>query len=172
MNETIYIKHLWQLENVIKGYQYHRENLNYYRFLTPIYVFLGIVGLMLGLYGLIVHFKIKYIILIAYSIFCLSINKIYLLAFIRRCKRLNYEGKQLEWEVNRDVIAYRLENLFRLKLEWEFIKVVIDTPDGFLIYPRPNSYYWLPKTAFSNAEDIAYFVFIAQDRAKRFERIV
>ncbi|MEM7760605.1 MAG: YcxB family protein [Cyanobacteria bacterium P01_A01_bin.40] len=173
MNETIVIKHLWKTENVVVGYKYYRQSKNSYRVTDLVYKISGTVFLVLGVCNLIFLLNLNFgsLFLIGSGIFLLLRNKINLLYFIHKCKQLKYENKQLEWEISEDKIVYRMLNLLETTLNWELIKGILDTPEGFLIFPHPNTYYWLPKSAFNNEADIAHFVFIAQDKVKNWQQI-
>ncbi len=39
--------------------------------------------------------------------------------------------------------------------EWNSIYETVTTPDGFLIYPQKQIYYWIPRAAFESIGDVA-----------------
>ena len=77
----------------------------------------------------------------------------------------------MEWEISNENIVYRMINLFETKMSWDLIQGVLDTPESFLIYPQEQMFYWLPKHAFENEEDIAQFVYLAKDKVKSWQEI-
>ncbi|MEL6439416.1 MAG: YcxB family protein [Cyanobacteria bacterium J06621_8] len=173
MNKTIIVKHLWKINNVIVGYKYYKKSLTSYHITTLFGFIIGIFNIFLGVYLILSNesrFAWDSLFCILTGIFLLSMNKINLIYFIHRMKRTKYENKQLEWEISEDKIVYRMLNLLETTLNWELIKGIIDTPQGFLIL-QPNLYYWLPKNAFNNDEDIAQFLLIAQDQVKNWQKI-
>lgn len=171
MNETIYLKYPWKTEDIVTGYKYHRKSTNAYRIVTAVYLVIGIVNIILGLYGVFIRSNSSSWSSVAFGSIFLFANKISLFFYTQNFKKLNYELKQVEWEINKDKIIYRMINLSESTFNWELIQGVSDTPAGFLLYPQKNLFYWIPKNAFNNEEDIAHFVFIAQDKVKNWQRI-
>lgn len=173
MNKTIIIKHLWKLENIVIGYKYFQKNKTSYRITDLVYKISGSALLAVALYNIIIRLNLNFetLLFTISGLFLLSAKKINHFYFINKIKQLNYENRQLEWEISEDKIVYRMLNLFETTLNWELIKGILDTPEGFLIFPQPNLYYWLPKSAFDNEADIAHFVFIAQDKVKNWQQI-
>ncbi|MGL5075961.1 MAG: YcxB family protein [Waterburya sp.] len=171
MDETIYIKYLWKTKDVVKGYNYHRKSSTLHRTLTIIYLIFGTYNLVFGLYRLIFTLNFSFLLSIAFGLFFLFYNRITVFFFVRNFEKLNYENKQVEWEISKTKIVSRIINLSESTFNWDFIQGILDTPTGFLLYPQKNLFHWLPKRGFANEEDIAHFVFIAQDRVKNFQQI-
>ena len=174
MNETIIVKHPWKIANVILGYKYYKQSLRSYRISTLLSVVVGTLHLAIGIYIILSnnnYVDLNSLFFILSGIFLLFINKINFLYFVHRIKQLNYENKQLEWEIDRDKIVYRMLNSLEITLSWKLIKGILDTPEGFLIFPQHNVFYWLPKNAFDNESDIAHFVFIALDKVKNWQQV-
>ncbi len=171
MDETIYLKYPWKTEDIVTGYKYHRKSNNLYRVLAVIYLLIGIINIILGLYNVFIRSDYSYWSSIVFGTFFLLINKINLFFFAQNFKKLNYENKQVEWEINKDKIIHRMINLSESTFQWDLIQGISDTPDGFLLYPQKNMFYWLPKSEFNNEEDIAHFAFIAQDKVKNWQQL-
>ncbi|MGL5939402.1 MAG: YcxB family protein [Waterburya sp.] len=171
MDETIYIKYLWKSKDVVKAYNYHRKSSTLYRTLTIIYLIFGTYNLVFGLYRLIFTLNFSFLLSIAFGLFFLFYNRITVFFFARNFEKLNYENKQVEWEISKTKIVSRIMNLSESSFNWDFIQGILDTPTGFLLYPQKNLFHWLPKSGFANEEDIAHFVFIAQDKVKNFQQI-
>lgn len=171
MDETIYLKYPWKTEDMVTGYKYHRKSANVYRILEIVYIVIGISNIIFGLYGVFVNSDSGSWTSIIFGIFFLFINRINLFFFARNFKKLNYENKQVEWEISKDQIVHRMINLSESRFQWALIQGVSDTPEGFLLYPQKNMFYWLPKSEFKNEEDIAHFAFIAQDKVKNWQQI-
>lgn len=171
MNETIYLKYPWKAQEVIIGAKYHFKNSYDRKIANIIYFVLAIFHILLGLYGLFVSHPSS-VFLILLGLYFIALSKLQFILFVRNIKRSNYEKKkvEIEWEINRDKIVYRVINLTEFTCSWELIQGVLDTPEGFLLYPKKNRFYWLPKSAFEKEEDIALFAFIAQDKVKNFQQ--
>ena len=171
MNKNIHLKYLWKVQDIITGFKYHRKSSTAYRILDIIYLIIGIKNILLGLRGIFILNNLGSLSTIVFGIFFLLINKLQLYFYGRSFKKLNYENKQVEWDFSQDKIIHRLINLSESTLSWDLIHGILDTPHGFLLYPQQNQFYWLPKAAFSNEEDITHFVFIAQDKVPNWQKI-
>jgi len=172
MDKAIYIKHLWQTKDLVQAYKDHKKSSKYF-WLSRLIVFgLGIINLLFGLFGLFSELSNKF------AIFQIVIGLLLLMGEVMsnwfyqyRCKKIDYENRQVEWEVREDKIVYRMINLSESTFSWELIKGILETDQGFLLYPQKHLFYFIPKTGFQQPEDIAHFVFIAQDQVKNFQQI-
>ena len=171
MDETIHIKYLWKTKEIVTGYKYHQKSSNTYRIFGIAYFVIGIFNVVSGLYNVFVNHDSGSWLFVALGLYLLFANQIKLFFYARNCKQSNYENKQVEWEINKDIIIHRSINLSESKFSWDLIQGVLDTPDGFLLYPQKNMFYWLPKKAFNNEEDIAHFVFIAKNNVKNWQEV-
>ena len=171
MNEPIHVKYLWQTKDIVKAYKYHRRSSTAFKLLDLSYLAIGIVNIAIGLHGVIIEQRLESIGSIIFGIFFLVINKIQLYFYSRSFNKLNYEHKQVEWEIGQDKIVHRMINLAESTLSWDLVYGIADTPEGFLLYPQQNIFYWLPKEAFESKEDIAQFAYLAQDKVKKWQQI-
>jgi hypothetical protein len=172
MDRTIFIKHLWQIDDLVQAYKYHKKSSKYFWLSRFIIFGLGIVNLLFGIISLFSGDPNMF------NGFQLAIGLILIMSEIisnasyrYRCKKLNYAGRQVEWEVMKDKITHRMLNLSESTFTWELIIGVLDTPKGFLLYPQRNLFYFIPKSGFQQQEDIAHFAFLAQDRVKNWQQI-
>lgn len=171
MNETIYLKYPWNTQEAILGAKYHLKNSLAQKIINTIYLIVAIYFILFGLYSLLVFGDFGGISSIIWGLFYIFLSKLNLILSARNIKRLNYENKEIEWEIDRDKIVSRIINLSESTYSWELIQGVLDTPKGFLLYPQKNMFHWLPKQAFTKEEDIALFAFIAQNKVKNFQQI-
>ena len=171
MNQAIDLKYLWKTEDIVKAYKYHRQSSIAYRIIDIAYLVIGISNIGIGLHGIFVEQRLESISSIIFGLLFLTIKRIQLYFYARSFKKLNYENKQVEWEISGDKIIHRMLNLSESTFSWDLIHGILDTPDGFLLYPQQNMFYWLPKYSFASKEDIAQFAFIAQDKVKNFQQI-
>lgn len=172
MDKAIYIKHLWQTKDLVQAYKDHKKSSKYF-WLSRLIVFgLGIINLLFGLFGLFSELSNKFAIFqIVIGLFLLMGEVISNWFYQYRCKKIDYDNRQVEWEVREDKIVYRMINLSESTFSWELIKGILETDQGFLLYPQKNLFYFIPKTGFEQLEDIAHFVFIAQDQVNNFQQI-
>ena len=171
MNEPIYIKYLWHTEDMVKAYKYHRRSSTIFRLMDFAYIAIGVINIAIGLYNVFIEQRFESVGSILFGLFFLVVNKIQLYFYGRSYKKLNYENKQVEWEISNDKIVHRMLNLSESSLNWDLIHGVLDTPEGFLLYPQQNLFYWLPKEAFDSKEDIARLAYLAQDKVKNWQQI-
>lgn len=171
MNETIYLKYPWKAEELIIGAKYHFKNSLTHKIINTISLIVAISCILVVLFSLLVFGDLPKISIIIGGLYPILFSKLNLILFARNIKRLNYENKEIEWEISRDKIVYRIINLTESTCSWELIQGVLDTPKGFLLYPQKNIFHWLPKQAFTKEEDIALFAFIAQNNVKNFQQI-
>ena len=75
------------------------------------YLAVGIINIAIGLYEVFIQQKLESISSIAFGLLFFSFKRIQLYFYGRSFKKLNYENKQLEWEINKDQIVYRMLNL-------------------------------------------------------------
>lgn len=78
-----------------------------------------------------------------------------------KCKRSIDEGPT----ANQQAIFKFSENGFSVKLktsdsraDWTSLQDTYSTPDGCLLYPQRNIFFWLPKTAFTSEADYNRFL--------------
>ena len=173
MNETIYAKHLWKIKDISIAFKYHLQSTPRCKFLFILARILAalIILLILIKYIIPVRFELAILIDIAEIIACLFLKHILIYLFSYSYRNKKYENKQIQWEISSDEIIYRMINLFETKMNWDLIQGVLDTPECFLIYPHKQMFYWLPKYAFKSEEDIAQFVYIAQNKVKDWQHI-
>ena len=172
MDKAIYIKHLWQTKDLVQAYKDHKKSSKFFWLSRLIVLGLGIINLLFGLFGLFSEPSNKFAIFqIVIGLFLLMGEVISNWFYQYRCKKIDYDNRQVEWEVREDKIVYRMINLSESTFSWELIKGILETDQGFLLYPQKNLFYFIPKTGFQQPEDIAHFVFIAQDQVKNFQQI-
>jgi hypothetical protein len=175
MNETIFLKHPWKVEELITGAKYHFKTSLARKIVNIIYFIVATYNILFGLYGLLIISSPGAIFSIFLGLLFLFLflfrNKLTVFFFAQNIKKENCENREVEWEISQDKIVYRIINLAESTFSWELIQGVLDTPKGFLLYPQKNTFYWLPKAAFEKEEDIALFAFIAQEKVKAFQQI-
>lgn len=171
MNEPIYLKYSWHTEDIVRAYEYHRRSSTAFKIIDFVYPAVGIANIAIGLYGIAIEQRLESIGSIIFGLSFLTLKKVQLYFYARSFKKLNYENKQVEWEISQDKILHRMINLSESTFNWDLIHGVLDTPKGFLLYPQQNMFYWLPKYAFVNEEDIARFVYLAKDKVKNWQQV-
>ena len=172
MERTIYIKYHWQTDNLVKAYKYHKKSSRFFWLFRLIRYGLGIFNLLFGVFGLFAEYSNNFAIFqLAIGLFLIFSELINNLVYRYRCRQLNYEQRQVEWQVEPNKIIYRMINLTESTFTWELIIGILDTPEGFLLYSQKNLFYFIPKSGFQQPEDVAHFVFMAQDNVKNYQQV-
>jgi hypothetical protein len=134
----------------------------------------GAIALLLGIAILIVHgFQV------ADSFFglFLSVMGTALLLFpvwTRRIILQQYAKRpdrdlEVSWAVSPEEIFSKTE-ASDSRFEWRMISRVVESSQGFLLYPNDQIFHWLPKHAFE-ADGAKRFADLAESRVKRYDRI-
>ena len=171
MDKTISLKYIWKNEYIIQAYKYHRQSSRNYRRRNAVCFVIGIAQLIFALYKIFVEHDLPALIFMVSGIYLLLINKIQFYFYYRNLQRLNYENKQIEWKINAEKIIHRILNISESTFSWDLIYGVLDTPEGFLLYPQQHMFYWLPKKAFANEEDFAQFAYLAHNKVQNWQQI-
>lgn len=111
MDETIYIKYLWKTEDIVRAYKYHLKSSTLYRILTVFYILIGIIHTSFGLFSFFSSRNLGSLFYIVIGLFFLFNNRITVFFFVRNFEKLNYENKQVEWEISKTKIVSRIMNL-------------------------------------------------------------
>ena len=91
----------------------------------------------------------------------LAIGVIRKLQKIRHAKNLLISTPSLispkTWEMTEDCIAER-DELFQTTMQWNFIRKFLETPVVIMLYPNEQSFYLIPKAAFTSELELAEFM--------------
>ncbi len=74
------------------------------------------------------------------------------------------------WEFYPDRITSRTE-ASSSTLEWRMISRVLQTTEGFLLYPNDRVFHWLPAHAFREPADVEAFAQLAKSKVRDFVRV-
>ncbi|MEL7077227.1 MAG: YcxB family protein [Cyanobacteria bacterium J06648_1] len=172
MEQTVHIKYIWNSEDLVRAYKYHKKSSRYFWLSRCFIIVFGIANLGFGILGLASQLSNSFAIFqLIIGLFLLMSEPISNRFYSYRCKRLNYDGREVEWAVSEEKILYRLMNLSESTFTWELIIGALDTPHGFLLYPQKNLFYFIPKEGFKNLDDVAQFAYIAQNSVQNFQQV-
>ena len=76
-----------------------------------------------------------------------------------------FKNKKVSWRIDDDGITPEAGSDHETHL-WKYLHAIKETPDGFLVYPREDFYYWWPTGSFDSEEDIAAFRKLAKSHGK------
>ena len=72
--------------------------------------------------------------------------------FNRRLRASPFYGKPIHWRIETHAISGETEGA-NWTFAWDKFHETFTTPDGLLLFPYKNAYYWLPKKAFASEQD-------------------
>ena len=90
-------------------------------------------------------------------------------ASLKFYSRLPTRDKEIAWEISLDSLVCR-SDLGSSQFIWAALTKVVQTSEGFLLYPNDHICHWLPTSAFRNHEDLTHFVELARTRVPRFQQ--
>ena len=76
----------------------------------------------------------------------------------------------LEWRIAPDRIATKSAGS-NSEFEWHFISRVVHAPKGFLFYPNPTLFYWLPVHGFQKPDDVALLDELVKAKVKDYRDV-
>ncbi len=71
----------------------------------------------------------------------------------RNIRRMPNFGKTINWTMDEAGLRGQGEG-FEFSQDWSTIYSATITPDGFLVYPQKQMYYWMPSLGFAKREDV------------------
>jgi hypothetical protein len=83
----------------------------------------------------------------------------------RRIRAIPSHGKEVKWIASGDSFKCLLSG-GDSTTSWDLVFESVQTPEGALVYPQKNFFYWLPKTAFVSEADYTRFVDILAAKTK------
>lgn len=93
--------------------------------------------------------------LIGFAIYWLFLHRTVMTWWVSRWFNKRPEANVLvTWEISKEKIKIRCEDLASSELQWKLFTQVVETNDGFLFYLRMDLFYWLPFSAFEQPEGI------------------
>ncbi len=74
-------------------------------------------------------------------------------------------GKQVTWTVTESALKCVMSGA-DATMDWSVILESVATPEGILIYPQKNLFYWLPRTAFTTESEYIHFRELVASKTK------
>lgn len=86
------------------------------------------------------------------GVYCLLRKWIFGIQNRRGIRKSPYYRKAISWQIQEHQLSAETEGA-TWSVAWDNFYETLTTPDGLLLYPYKNMYYWLPKTAFGSEQD-------------------
>ncbi|MCF7786059.1 MAG: YcxB family protein [Prosthecobacter sp.] len=83
----------------------------------------------------------------------------------RRINAMPLCGKQVTWTVTESALKCVMSGA-DATMDWSVILESVATPEGILIYPQKNLFYWLPRTAFTTESEYIHFRELVASKTK------
>jgi hypothetical protein len=90
--------------------------------------------------------------------------------FRYRFGKLPYRDSEVAWVFTDDGLAAHGDG-FTESLSWNKIYRLVDTTDGFLIYPQAMMYYWVPFSGFGNNSEVEDVRQVARSKVMTYKRV-
>lgn len=89
---------------------------------------------------------------------------------IRRqfARRRDRDG-EVKWRISADRLHVETKN-GTSDFAWAALVKVVQSPDGYLLYPTAQMFHWLPRHGFAGDDDFARIAELAQPRVPEFHR--
>jgi len=111
------------------------------------------------------------------GLFCLvaAVSFLAIPLFVRQMTLRHYAKRPdrdmvILWEFYPDRITSRTEASSSM-FEWRMISRVLQTTEGFLLYPNDRVFHWLPAHAFREPADVEAFAQLAKSKVRDFVRV-
>jgi hypothetical protein len=88
----------------------------------------------------------------------------------REIRRRPDFGRMAEYQFFPDQI-HSLSDIGSSEREWKAIMKIVRTPQGYLMYPIPNIFEWLPRHAFASELDFERFGELARARVAQYKSV-
>ncbi|MEM7394636.1 MAG: YcxB family protein [Verrucomicrobiota bacterium] len=138
-------------EELIVGRKWHIRPWRMFRIFVYI---LGALMMGYGAYNLVLGYIEEAFIFIAVIGFAVSIRFPLHAWFFKRTVRLMPEhGGEIRWTFGEERVLGEADNS-NFECQWPALFGSATTPEGFLLYPQKNLFYWIPYTAFSSNEEV------------------
>jgi YcxB-like protein len=168
MKETITVRFRWTAEELIAATRAHlRSHYSLHKricfWLCGPLMFLGGLSAvissrpnLMGLFALVVGATLL-------LFFPLILPRMLRRQFAQRPDR----DSEVEWRINDENLAARGIH-GNSEFTWSALSKVVQTKRGFLLYPTPQIFHWLPRHGFSNDTDFENLSQLARQHASKF----
>ncbi|MCO6044620.1 YcxB family protein [Aeoliella sp. ICT_H6.2] len=161
----ITVRYVWTADELVKATQFHRRSILRRGFAIAIEIFLAVLALI-GLAIVVSGHYAGYLLLVGGGLALLLslVGTTWLLRwqFHRRPDR----HTEITWIID----AIQLKNqhdLGRTEFTWAAISKMTHTPEGILLYPNDQVFYWLPRHGFAGCQEFETLVELAKTNVAR-----
>jgi hypothetical protein len=150
---------IWSQNEYLKAMQYHYQENMRPAFSTAI----SVIAAVLVFIGIETFFRSDRDFEMTATAIVFSILGSYWLFFrkkiaewfnLKKFKKSAGAFKKIEWEFSEDSLSNRVEDVGSADFKWVAIQRAVESAEGFLFYPYPVIFYWLPFSAFEEPADV------------------
>jgi hypothetical protein len=84
----------------------------------------------------------------------------------RQFRQRTDQDDEFVWQFTRENIQINTSHS-RTECDWSAFQKIVKTPDGYLIYPNPQIFHWLPREAFASDVEFARLSQLAEEHGVR-----
>ena len=126
-----------------------------------------------------IQFAVWILLLVASNLIAGSIYSIFVIFLLfnfvlpplllrRRFAKCEGHNQEVEWTFTNEQVQRRSPEASS-EFGWSALGKVIETPDGFLLYPKGKSFDWVPRHGFENVAAFERLAELAKERVPEFE---
>ena len=158
----------FSLDEMLPAVEKHLKHQPWYRLLRYFGITAILAAFASGFFGRRVFFAMLPFGLL--GIMLLKLDWFTKRTFRSQFKKLPYIDSAISWTFTDDAFSSEGEG-FQASLDWTKVHKLVDTTDGFLIYPQALLYYWVPFRGFADPSDIEAVRQVAMSKVKTYKRV-
>jgi hypothetical protein len=172
MDKPITVAFRWSAEEMLLAQRLHMRHSRQGRKIRRLVIGGAALFLLLGIAGLA---KGRDFFAAAFPFFLLAGVFLAMPLFTRRAVLKMYEQKPdrdmvVTYQISTDSIAAQ-SDVASSSILWRTIIRAHRTPEGFLLYPTDQVFYWLPMRGFQDSADIERLAQLAKTNAKEYKTV-
>lgn len=167
---AITVEYTWSQAEFLRAHRAHFRRSFGYRFRI---LLLAVMALVLLLYTLIFvldqrFLRTETLVLLTFgALFVLAGPLLTRLILIMQYRKRPDKDILVSWRITPERLNVQSAH-GQSEFTWEALVLVARTPEGFLLYPIPQIFHWLPMDGFADAAAVEAFAEIAAKKAKKY----
>ncbi len=170
-NRAIKASFRWSVDEFLKAQHVHMQHSEIGRKLRNGTYFVAPFGIILGLFILYNKGVDHTGIVMTVVGFSLLFSPLLTRHYLRRHYATRSDRDMVvDWEITSEVLASKTEASSG-EFHWRMLTKVLQTNEGFFLYPSDQAFHWLPVHAFQSADEVKRFSELARAKVSDFRRV-